>query len=66
MTARRLVLLRHGQTSWNEAGRAQGHADISLDEVGRSQAEAAAPYVATDRPSSDSSSAVEISAEVTS
>jgi probable phosphoglycerate mutase len=44
--ARRLILLRHGQTEWNLLGRAQGHADISLDEVGRSQAEAAAPYVA--------------------
>jgi broad specificity phosphatase PhoE len=43
--ARRLILLRHGQTEWNLLGRAQGHADISLDEVGRAQAEAAAPYV---------------------
>ena len=50
MTARRLVLLRHGQTSWNEAGRAQGHADISLDATGHAQAAAAAPYLAAVRP----------------
>lgn len=48
--ARRLILLRHGQTEWNLLGRAQGHADISLDEVGRSQAETAAPYVAAYGP----------------
>ena len=32
MTGRTLVLLRHGRTSWNEIGRAQGHADVELDE----------------------------------
>ena len=48
--ARRLILLRHGQTEWNLHGRAQGHADISLAEVGRGQAEAAAPYVAAYGP----------------
>ena len=31
---RRLVLVRHGQTDWNSVGRAQGHADISLDDDG--------------------------------
>jgi len=50
VTARRLVLLRHGQTSWNEAGRAQGHADISLDATGHAQAAAVAPYLAAVRP----------------
>ena len=44
---RRLILLRHGRTSWNDTGRAQGHADISLDEVGRAQAVAVAPYLAS-------------------
>lgn len=33
----RLYLVRHGQTSWNVAGRAQGHTDIPLDEVGQAQ-----------------------------
>lgn len=47
---RRLLLLRHGQTSWNAAGRAQGHADIGLDDLGRRQAEVVAPAVAAYRP----------------
>jgi len=47
---RRLLLLRHGRTSWNADGRAQGHADIGLDATGRSQAERVAPAVAAYRP----------------
>ncbi len=48
---RRLVLMRHGRTSWNVEGRLQGHTDIPLDEVGHDQASAAAPWVAaTFRP----------------
>jgi glucosyl-3-phosphoglycerate phosphatase len=47
---RRLVLVRHGQTSWNAEGRGQGHTDISLDETGHAQAAAAAPYLAALRP----------------
>jgi probable phosphoglycerate mutase len=43
---RRLILLRHGRTSWNATGRVQGHADIGLDDVGRAQAEAAASVLA--------------------
>jgi len=43
-TARRLILLRHGRTAWNDDGRAQGHADIPLDDFGRAQADAAAVY----------------------
>ncbi len=38
---RTLVVMRHGRTAWNDAGRAQGHADIELDDVGRAQAAAA-------------------------
>lgn len=34
---RALLLVRHGRTAWNAEGRAQGHADIPLDEVGRQQ-----------------------------
>lgn len=43
---RTLVVMRHGRTSWNESGRAQGHADIELDEVGHAQAAAAAQVLA--------------------
>ncbi|MGY2874238.1 glucosyl-3-phosphoglycerate phosphatase [Marmoricola sp. URHA0025 HA25] len=42
----RLVLVRHGQTAWNLEGRAQGHTDIGLDDTGRAQAVALAPYIA--------------------
>ena len=48
--ARRLVLLRHGRTAWNAIGRAQGHADVELDDTGHEQAAAVAPWVATLRP----------------
>lgn len=43
---RTLVVLRHGRTAWNDSGRAQGHADIELDEVGHAQAKAAAVVLA--------------------
>ena len=46
----RLVLVRHGQTAWNIEGRAQGHTDVSLDDTGRAQAQALAPYVAAMGP----------------
>jgi probable phosphoglycerate mutase len=46
----RLVLVRHGQTAWNLDGRAQGHTDIGLDDTGRAQAQALAPYVAAMAP----------------
>ncbi len=43
---RTLILLRHGRTAWNAVGRAQGHTDVPLDELGRAQAEAAARAMA--------------------
>lgn len=50
-TGTRLVLWRHGRTEWNASGRFQGQTDIALDEVGLSQAAAAAPALAAMRPS---------------
>jgi probable phosphoglycerate mutase len=44
---RTIVVLRHGRTAWNAQGRAQGHADVGLDDVGHAQAAAAASYLAT-------------------
>lgn len=42
----RVVLLRHGETDWNRAGRIQGWAPVALNERGREQAAAAADHVA--------------------
>lgn len=47
---RRLVLWRHGRTEWNAVGRAQGHANVSLDDIGRAQALRAAQDLATYTP----------------
>jgi glucosyl-3-phosphoglycerate phosphatase len=40
--SRQVLVLRHGLTEWNAAGRWQGWADIPLTDVGRSQARVAA------------------------
>lgn len=37
----RIILVRHGQTSWNADARIQGHTDIALNEQGRWQAQRA-------------------------
>jgi 2,3-bisphosphoglycerate-dependent phosphoglycerate mutase/probable phosphoglycerate mutase len=42
----RLVLLRHGQTDYNVAGRMQGHLDSMLTETGVEQAGSVAPEIA--------------------
>jgi broad specificity phosphatase PhoE len=45
-----LILWRHGRTAWNDTGRAQGHADVPMDEIGHAQAAAAAPALAAMQP----------------
>ena len=47
---RRLVLVRHGRTEWNLSGRAQGQADVALDDVGRAQAKETAAALAALSP----------------
>ena len=41
-------LVRHGQTSWNELGRAQGHSDIPLNDFGEKQANMIGKRLATE------------------
>jgi broad specificity phosphatase PhoE len=50
MSAKRLILLRHGQTAWNAARRVQGHLDADLDETGHRQAADVAPVIAAMTP----------------
>lgn len=50
MSLQRLVLLRHGQTDYNVAGRMQGHLDSVLTETGLAQAAAVAPEIARFAP----------------
>lgn len=40
------LLVRHGLTDWNATRRAQGHADVELNEAGRRQAEETAERLA--------------------
>lgn len=51
MSARQVILWRHGRTAWNLAGRVQGTSDIPLDDVGRQQARDSAEQLALLSPS---------------
>src|SRR5437763_16473885 len=44
-----LLLVRHGETDWNAERRWQGHADVPLNEHGRSQAKLLADELAGER-----------------
>lgn len=50
MSGTRLIVWRHGQTTWNVANRIQGHLDVDLDPAGVAQAEAVAARLARLRP----------------
>jgi probable phosphoglycerate mutase len=47
MTARRVVLWRHGRTAWNAGSRFQGTTDVPLDDLGVAQAQRAARDLST-------------------
>ncbi len=49
MSVTTLVLVRHGETSWNVEGRIQGHTDIALNRLGVAQAEAVGKRLARER-----------------
>src|SRR3954453_4284107 len=58
----RLMLVRHGESTWNAEHRLQGQADPPLSELGREQAEALLPFLdglPTRRLSSDLTRAVQ-------
>jgi broad specificity phosphatase PhoE len=45
LTPPRLVLVRHGQSTYNAAGRLQGQTDTPLSDQGRAEAEALRPFL---------------------
>ena len=56
MLSARLVLVRHGESTWNAEARLQGQPDPPLSERGRAEAAALAPVVAVRRRSASSAS----------
>ncbi|QKG19959.1 histidine phosphatase family protein [Actinomadura verrucosospora] len=61
--ARKIVLVRHGRTVWNDEGRFQGATDMPLDAVGIAQAARAAELVAALRPTAIVSSPLQRAAD---
>jgi len=49
MIATTLVLVRHGETSWNAQGRIQGHTDVALNALGEAQAKAVGMRLSRER-----------------
>ncbi|KAJ7552267.1 hypothetical protein O6H91_06G048100 [Diphasiastrum complanatum] len=45
-----LILVRHGETTWNASGRLQGQAESELNETGKRQAQVVAERLAKDQP----------------
>jgi alpha-ribazole phosphatase len=50
MTMTTLLLVRHGETDWNAAGRWQGHSDVALNARGREQARTLSEELAEGEP----------------
>lgn len=66
----KILLVRHGETRWNEQGRVQGWAPVSLNDTGARQSKQLGSYLAAEHPdveaiySSDLERAVETTAEI--
>jgi 2,3-bisphosphoglycerate-dependent phosphoglycerate mutase len=48
MASTRILLVRHGETDWNAAGRIQGHSDTPLNAAGRRQSRRVAQRLASE------------------
>lgn len=63
-----LLIIRHGETAWNVAGKLQGHIDIPLNAQGTRQAKSLASYLQTEKLdaiiSSDLHRAVQTAGEI--
>lgn len=44
------LLMRHGETAWNRAGRVMGRSPVDLDDIGRAQVERAVPFARLLKP----------------